>query len=582
MAADLTDIDDSATFSTIRDAANLNGDHTLKPGSTIEIRGDNWESIGNSTPFTGTLTGATGATIVIIGEGANDVLNLTNPSNNGFGLFGNVGSGAEFRDLNIIVQANLKSSNTSGNLANETGVLVGKSADVKFINCTITFDESYSLEGSDRTGGLVGNIVGTGILEDCSVKGGFIEGDTNVGGLVGFVNIELSMDNCYSTSNIKGVLIAGGLVGYYGHNTNAVLLKLINCYSTGNVDVMDMSRTGGGYGGGLVGTANGGESSILISDCYSTGTINVGSFGGGLVGLLRGAFDPSTGANLTISDCYSTSSVYAFGINGDGIPLASGGTGGSAGAWVGGLIGFINSANCTISDSYAAGKIISSTGGPGAGGLIGSIQSLNITVNPQAIIKIENCGSFVGEISAPSLSGPIIGSVSATGIAGTGDNAIDESVFDNILVWDKMKGIFDSNDSSILEIFDNTDFLNRNNIINDFQGAGWLDVFIQNTATKSGGSGTGGATISNNNSTPAIQSSVTDSIPPTTTPSPDSNNSSQSGNDNGPLQSGSNDASQQSGSSSTASKTGSWIYVVGIVLAIAIIGGVVYFVKFKK
>ena len=575
MAADLTDIDDSTTFGTIRDAANLNGDHTLKSGSTIEIKGTDWESIGNSTPFTGTLTGAAGATIVIVGEGANDVLNLTNPSNNGFGLFGNVGSGAEFKDLNIVVRANLKSSDASGDLANDTGVLVGRSADVKFINCTITFDESYSLEGLSRTGGLVGNIIGTGILEDCSVKGGLIEGDANVGGLIGLVNIDLSMDNCYSTSNVKGGHVAGGLVGYYGHNTNAVLLKLTNCYSTGNVDVMDMSRTSGGsYAGGLVGTANGGESSILISDCYSTGTINVGSFGGGLVGLLRGAFDPSTGANLTISDCYSTSSVYAFGIDGDGIPLASGGTGGSAGAWVGGLIGFINSANCTISDSYAAGKIISSTGGPGAGGLIGSIQSLNTTVNPQAIVKIENCGSFVGEVSAPSLSGPIIGSVSATGIAGTGDNAIDESIFDNILVWDQMKGIFDSNDSSILEIFDNTDFLGRNNIINDFQGAGWLDAFIRNTAPKSsGGGGTGSAAIVDNGNYTA---------PVAQTPEPTTPSTSAPTTPTTPVTPTTPSTPETTVPQQEEPKSNFWLYAVLIVGAVVVIGCAVYFVKFKK
>ena len=156
------------------------------------------------TPFTGVFDG-----------NAHRILHLSIVGKDYLGLFGQLASPAQVRELGVV------------------GVnILGSGAYV---------------------GGLVGRSIGGTISRSYSTGG--VSGDTPVGGLVGqnggFVTsrmgnstpVDAHIDNCYSTCNVKGTAALGGLVG--SNNVGTVTI----CYSTGSV-------SGNEQVGGLVGQNN--------------------------------------------------------------------------------------------------------------------------------------------------------------------------------------------------------------------------------------------------------------------------------------------------------------------------------------
>lgn len=173
-----------------------------------------------------------------------------------------------------------------------------------------------------------------GCIEDGEVKNLSIEGGSVIGigpwigGLVG-ENTYGSISNCYSTGNVSGHNMVGGLVGMnYG--------SVSNCYSTGSV-------SGGKFVGDLVGLNAG-----SVSNCCSSGPVSGNENVGGLVGY-----------NLdfgSVSNCYSTGDV-------------------SGPNYVGGLVG-TNSGS--VSYCYATGDVNSV-------GLVGGLAGYNYSGN------VSNC-----------------------------------------------------------------------------------------------------------------------------------------------------------------------------------------------
>ena len=238
--------------------------------------------------------------------------------NDYLGLFGYIGEG-ELRNLN------LECSSVSGSLGSgHYSELVGGLAGINLgsiLNCYSTGD----VNGIYIVGGLVGwNHLG-GSVSDCYSTSD-VNGFKNVGGLAG-INAG-SILNCYSISDVTGYDCVGGLVGY--HYDGSVL----KCYSTGDV-------SGDRSVGGAVGS-NGGS----ISNCYSTGDVSgTGSYVGGLAGGNWGI----------VLNCYSNSDV-----SGERI--------------IGGLVGF-NGFDSPyspypgfISNCYSIGNV---QGDSNVGGLVG-------------------------------------------------------------------------------------------------------------------------------------------------------------------------------------------------------------------
>ena len=147
--------------------------------------------------------------------------------------------------------------------------------------------EGVIINGNSNVGGLTGYVDG-GTVTSCYATGQVVSTGT-VGGLVGFVDGGGTMASCYSTAQVEpgDGLIAGGLVGQN-------LGIIISCFSTGTVT--GTSPNAGGFVG-----VNSGE----ITSCYSTGNVT-GALSGGFAGR----------NNNTITSCYSTGTVTGDGTRG--------------------------------------------------------------------------------------------------------------------------------------------------------------------------------------------------------------------------------------------------------------------------
>jgi hypothetical protein len=117
----------------------------------------------------------------------------------------------------------------------------------------------------DNEVGLFGAIGAGGEVKNVGVINVNMTGNYGVGGLVG-TNSNGNISNSYSTGNVSGEDMVGGLVGL---NEGPVS----NSYSTGNV-------TGDNWVGGLVGS----NSEGTVSNSYSTGNVTGNNMVGGLVG----------------------------------------------------------------------------------------------------------------------------------------------------------------------------------------------------------------------------------------------------------------------------------------------------------
>jgi len=217
------------------------------------------------TPFSGDFDG-----------NGHAISHLTIAGSGYLGLFGQLESGAEIKDLGV-VDVNITGS------GDYVGGLMGRS-------CGIITDcyTSGSVSGRLYVGGLVGdNFLGQ--VLNCCYSAGSARGENHVGGLLG-CNYVGNVLNCYSTGSARGEYYVGGLVGCnYGN--------VLNCYSTG-------SASGENDVGGLVGR-NGyrylaGYVCNVLNCCYSTATVSGNVDVGGLVGV---------NSNGQVLNCYSTGSA---------------------------------------------------------------------------------------------------------------------------------------------------------------------------------------------------------------------------------------------------------------------------------
>ena len=251
--------------------------------------------------------------------------------------------------------------------------LVGRLEDGIILDLTLS---DVHIVGSDTDiGGLVGYIDG-GSVQNCQSSGA-VAGGGYVGGLVG-ENVG-SVKNCRSTARVTGNDLLGGLVGVnhrgvsdsssagavtgqadyvgglFGWNTAHVAVS--NCFSTGAV-------TGRDGVGGLIGWN---FASAPVSNCFSTGCVAGRDNVAGLVGYNR----------KNISQCFSTGTV----------------TGNNS---VGGLVGH-NHTNAIVSDCYSTGQ---TQGRAQIGGLVGSDSRGDILncYSTGRVVGNEDIGGLVGNV----------------------------------------------------------------------------------------------------------------------------------------------------------------------------------------
>ena len=170
-------------------------DHYNENGSWTPI-GIYSALIGSNKPFRGTLDG-----------NGHAITNLTiNTSTSYQGLFGNIGTGGNIKNLAI---------------------------------------ENVKITGGRYTGGVAGTLEG-GVIENVYITGNVSSTAASIGGLVGYIIYEGSaVRNCYSAADVTSTgNNVGGIIGNGG--ANAIVE---NCYTTGNIK-------GSNYIGGVSGTLN--------------------------------------------------------------------------------------------------------------------------------------------------------------------------------------------------------------------------------------------------------------------------------------------------------------------------------------
>ncbi len=264
---------------------------------------------------------------------------------------------------------NISSSGTVRGESN-VGGLVGyiDSGSIDFANSTAEVKN-----GDEQSGTVIGGILGKGV--NSYLKGltadGNVSGDSTLGGAIGATeNSTVLNTNAHGTVTGAGGTV-GGLIGSFQGTMNT-------SNAIGNVSA------GGSTVGGLVGYGNG-----SMTDVSTSGTVEGNSEVGGLAGVTYGS----------ILRAYTTGAVT--------------GTGDS----VGGMVG---NSNATITDSNASGNVLST--GSYVGGLAG--QSSDVVTNSQAhgtVQGYDNVGGLIGmgsDVANGFATGDVTGHDNVGGLVG--------------------------------------------------------------------------------------------------------------------------------------------------------------------
>lgn len=276
---------------------------------------------------------------------------------NGFSIRGmNIENNKKYQGLfgyqsGTISNLTIKFSNVRGGSA--VGALVGLN-EGKILNCKV---ENTTVSGIGKIGGIIGVALTNSFVDGCETANeSDICGADYVGGIVGYANNNVTINNSINRANVRGSKYVGGIAGitFYGTSLN-------------NMSCIDANISGNEYVGGLVGysdaqieksynTANikgtkyvGG----IVGTNYQTGNIN-SSYNKGKIEILEDCAGGIAGTNNgSISNCYNIAEINSN--------IAEG-------LKIGGICGQ-NSSDSFITSSYNIGKIIIKEY---AGGIVGA------------------------------------------------------------------------------------------------------------------------------------------------------------------------------------------------------------------
>lgn len=243
---------------------------TINITSDIDLGAHLWLPIGTSInlAFKGKVEG---------NEHTISNLFVNRPNNDFSALFGALLS-TEIKNLNVdhaivhgkgtvaVLTANLSTNSlvenchvTNGEVYSEVGWNGGIAGGIAggLLTNSIIRKSSYSGEvhGGDQIGGLVGTAWDTSLIEE-SFSEGLVSGDNVVGGLIGYCtwnfppqpNTTNVVRNSYSRANVVATGIAVG--GFYGAPEMNVAIE--NCYSTGTVVAPNADGSAGGFIGKII------------------------------------------------------------------------------------------------------------------------------------------------------------------------------------------------------------------------------------------------------------------------------------------------------------------------------------------
>ena len=186
-------------------------------------------------------------------------ININNKSN----YLGCIGRSTGYEINNV----SLNEVYINGN--NRLGGLFGNTLTGSIKNITASNIHIKTIEG-DYIGGLVGSMTNSveKTFENVSISDSTIEGDSNVGGIVGHGNVS---KNAYvNHCTIKGRETVGGAMGTYGYTSDGIY----------NVNVTNSNISGEILVGGIVGSGGSLNDSIIINSTIEGSSSNSTKVGG--------------------------------------------------------------------------------------------------------------------------------------------------------------------------------------------------------------------------------------------------------------------------------------------------------------
>ena len=153
----------------------------------------------------------------------------------------------------------------------------GVAEDVELINIKLS---KYEIVGADYTGALVGKLTGEdNLIKKCQFIKGKISGETNVGGITGYME-NTTLSQSYVTGSVTGGYYIGGIVGMSKYN------KITNVFNLSDV-------SGNNYVGGIIGKST---ATTTLENSYAAGAVSgQSSTIGGLYGQDK---------KITVTNCY--------------------------------------------------------------------------------------------------------------------------------------------------------------------------------------------------------------------------------------------------------------------------------------
>ena len=215
----------------------------MEPGGNYQLTADITVTEPYANEFTGTFDG----------DGHTVTLNITASTAN-VGLFSKLADGAVVK--NVITAGSVT---TTGKKC-VAGIAGYATDNVKIENCKNT----ASITGTKNVGGILGEAynneesISVGI-KNCANEGAVNGTGSAIGGIVGKMEGQNSIIDCYNRGNITGFNNYAGIVG---QSTGALVATIKNCYSVGAVTAYGAS-TNAGYA--LIG----GGKNYALTNCYA-------------------------------------------------------------------------------------------------------------------------------------------------------------------------------------------------------------------------------------------------------------------------------------------------------------------------
>ena len=230
-----------AAAGAVQDIGTAEAFAAMEPGGNYQLTANITVTAPYANDFTGTFDG----------NGHTVTLNITASTAN-VGLFSKLADGAVVK--NVTVEGTVTGKKCVAGIA-------GYATDnVKIENCKNT----ASITGTKNVGGILGEAynneesISVGI-KNCANEGAVNGTGSAIGGIVGKMEGQNSIIDCYNRGNITGFNNYAGIVG---QSTGALVATIKNCYSVGAVTAYGAS-TNAGYA--LIG----GGKNYALTNCYA-------------------------------------------------------------------------------------------------------------------------------------------------------------------------------------------------------------------------------------------------------------------------------------------------------------------------